>query len=73
MWLWMMGGFRGMGFGMFLFWIPIAAIIYLSFIGYFYSRRHRVDRAAVIARERYARGDITLEDFEKIKESLEHN
>ncbi len=73
MWPWMMGGFWGMGFGMILFWVLIAVVIYLSVTAYFMPRRSRAYGALDIARERYARGEISLEEFERIRENLERH
>ncbi len=74
----MMGHMMGYGWG----WMPLGGIIfliviivgvYLVFVGleprggsYGEGR----DRALEIARERYAKGEITKEEFERIKENL---
>lgn len=67
---WMMGEMGWMGLGMILFWILIGVGIYLLFIGYGQQKRGENDRALAIARERYARGEITLKEYEEIKKSL---
>ena len=75
----MMSGFRGMmgfgygwmGLGMLLFGILVIAGLWLIFGAY---RPHnlyvRSDSALEIARERYARGEITKEQFEEMKRVL---
>ena len=69
---WMMGGGFGlMGIGMILFGLLILAGIYLVFSGYRPNWYSRSDGALAIARERYARGEITQEEYEKIRKSLE--
>jgi len=70
---WMMGPWMGwgwMGLGMILFWVLIGVGIYLLLGGYVRPRRGEDDRALVIARERYARGEITLEELEEMKRNL---
>lgn len=67
---WMMGGGGWMGIGMILFWIPIGVGIYLLMMGYAQPKRQEYDRSLAIAKERYARGEITLEDYEKLKRNL---
>lgn len=68
-----------MGFGW--WWTPLFGLLFLALIviGAYYlisglqegSRRRSVDRALEIARERYAKGEITKEVFEEIKRSLQ--
>lgn len=67
---WMMGGGGWMGLGTILFWILIGGGIYLLLVGYGRPKRGENDRALAIARERYARGEITLKEYEEIKKSL---
>ena len=67
---WMMGGGGWMGLGMILFWIPIGVGIYLLLAGYLQPRRGEDDRALATARERYARGEITQEEYEEIRRNL---
>jgi len=63
------GGWWWMPLGMVLFWVIVGLGLYLLITG-FEPRRSESDRALVIARERYARGEITAEEFEKIRKSL---
>ena len=65
----MMGGW--MGPWMWIFWIAIACGAYLLITGSPGFSRGRHGGALAIAAERFARGEITSEEFEKIKESLE--
>lgn len=65
------GGFRFMGVGLVLFGLLVLASVFLVYSDIrprYYSRR---DDALLIARERYARGEITLEEYEKLRRSLE--
>jgi len=73
-WQWY-GGFWWMPLMMIVFWVLVGLGIYLLIRAYTPSRRRpyeggEQDRALAIARERLARGEITLEEFEKIKKSL---
>ena len=75
-----MMGWWGGGF----WWMPLMMILFLALIAfgiYFLVRstmpvrrgavvREEPDRALAIARERLARGEITQEEFERIKKSL---
>ncbi len=70
MWPWMWGGWGWMGFGMIFFWLLIIAGAYFLFTGFAWPRRRYRYDALEIARERYARGEITLEEFEEIKRNL---
>jgi len=65
----MMGGW--MGPWMWIFWIAIACGAYLLITGSPGFSRGRHGGALAIAAERFARGEITSEEFEKLKESLE--
>jgi len=65
----MMGGW--MGPWMWIFWIAIACGAYLLITGSPWFSRGRHGGALAIAAERFARGEIASEEFEKIKESLE--
>jgi putative membrane protein len=58
-----------MPLGMVIFFVVIGVGLYLLIRG-FEIRESKADRALEIARERYARGEITAEEFEKIKKSL---
>ena len=63
----------GMGWGMFLWPIVFMLIIVSLYFG-FVPRRdiivNRENEALEIARMRYARGEITAEEFEEIKKRL---
>jgi len=63
------GGWWWMPLGMVLFLVIVGLGLYLV-ITRFEPRRSESDRALVTARERYARGEITAEEFEKIRKSL---
>jgi putative membrane protein len=67
-------GMTGVGwFGMMLFWVlVIVAVVFLvrSFEG-FWPRLPRADRSLEIARERFAKGELTREEFEAVKKSLQ--
>ena len=69
----MMGPWTGFGGWMFLgmvaFWIIVGLVLYLV-IRSFYRPRSRYDRAPAIARERYARGEISIEEYDEIRENL---
>jgi len=70
---WMMGsGMMGgwMGPWMWIFWIAIVCGAYLLITGYPRFGRDRHEGALAITAERFARGEITSKEFEKIKESL---
>ena len=60
-------------FVVFLFWIPIIVITYLS-IKYLINlkkiRGCEGKSALDLAKERYAKGEITKEEFEEIKRNL---
>jgi putative membrane protein len=69
----MMWGAWGMAmmFGMFLFWVLVIVGVVLA-IRWLVTqgREPRVDRALEILRERYARGDISREEFEARRRDL---
>jgi putative membrane protein len=67
---WAFGGGGWMGLGMIVFWIFLIVGLYLLVANYRSSSPIPGNRALEIAQERYARGEITQEEFEKIKESL---
>ena len=71
MWGW---PFMGMGGGWFI-WVLILILIGIGFYFFFIPRRgmttQRTDDALDIARRRFARGEISSEEFEKIKKNLE--
>jgi putative membrane protein len=72
----MMGGWMGMGgWGwnpilMLGFLLLISAGVYLLLTGSSLSEGRGDDRPLEIARERYARGEITREELEEIKKDL---
>jgi len=60
-------------FGIVIFWIPVILLIYLS-IRYLINRSKKVHEektALDIVKERYAKGEITKEEFEEIKKTLD--
>jgi putative membrane protein len=65
------GGYGWMGIGMILFGLLTLVGIYLLFSSYQPRWFGRRNDALLIARERYARGEITQEEFEKIRRDLE--
>ena len=67
-----MMGYGGMFFGL-LFWILIIVVAYLLIKWLVEQNKTRGGRekpALDIAQERYARGEITKEEFEEIKKRL---
>jgi putative membrane protein len=70
------GFMGGMWFG-WIFWIVIIAIIVWAILRFTqkptYSNSHKqVDKSPLdILKERYAKGEITKEDFDKMKNDLE--
>ncbi len=67
-----MMGYGGMLFGL-LFWILLIAIAYLliKWLIEQNKRRDSEEKSALdIAKERYAKGEITEEEFEEIKKRL---
>lgn len=72
---WHMGG----GLGMVLFWLAIIVLVILlarggrlgGWLGSSDSGRPRRDKALDIVRERFARGEIDLEEYERRKAALE--
>jgi putative membrane protein len=67
---WLMGGWGWMGFAAILFIILIGVGIYLFLSGYVRPRRVEENRALAITRERYARGEITKEEYDEIYRNL---
>lgn len=63
-------GWGLMGLGMVVFWIVIGLGVFFLMAGYRRPWREDGDRALAIARERYARGEITQEEFEKVRRAL---
>jgi len=67
-----MMGYGGMFFGL-LFWIIIILLAYLLirwFVEQNKTRRYEEKSALDIAKERYAKGEITEEEFEEMKKRL---
>lgn len=68
------GGFWRIPFTMILFWVFISLGIYFVVRAFIPSTRIQHEgesnRAMAIARERLARGEITIEEFERLKKSL---
>lgn len=60
----------GMGTGMWFWILIIAGIAYYFYGGYRPRRTVRESPPVEIARMRYAKGEITLEEFEAIKKNL---
>ena len=65
-----MMGFGMMGGGMWLIWIAIAGGLYLLFTGTPRFRGGDRHRALKIAEERYARGEISSEELDEIRDNL---
>lgn len=66
-----MMGFGWMGGGMWFIWIALAAGFYFLYYGTPLFRGDGYSRALRIAEERYARGEITAEELDEIRENLE--
>lgn len=75
-WHWGYPGWGMMGFGvlaMIIFWAVVISLIVWGVRHY--SRRNQNtsgDSAIEIARQRYARGEITKEQFEQLKKDLQN-
>ena len=71
-WTGHMWNFWGMGWGM---WFWLLVIVGIGYLFYITTRsrayRHWRENPLEVARFRLARGDITTEEFERIKETLE--
>ena len=65
-----MMGFGWMGGGMWLFWVAIAAGAYFLFYGRPWYREGGRSSTIRIAEERYARGEITAEELDTIRDNL---
>ena len=68
-------GFHGWsmfgGIGMILFWILIAALtVWVVTLVMRHNKHDSSSHALDIAKERYAKGEITQEEYEQIKKSL---
>jgi putative membrane protein len=60
-------------FGTVIFWIPVILLIYLSIRNLINRSKkvHEEKTALGIVKERYAKGEITKEEFEEIKKTLD--
>ncbi|MDW5549884.1 SHOCT domain-containing protein [Methanosarcina sp.] len=60
-------------FGIVIFWIPVILLIYLSIRDLINRSKkvHEEKTALNIVKERYAKGEITKEEFEEIKKTLD--
>ena len=65
----MMFGWGGMGLRMGFFWVLILVGVFVLFTGR-YSFNGGVDRPKEIARERFARGEISENEFEELMKRL---
>jgi putative membrane protein len=62
-----MGGMMGIGMGIGLvFWVAVAALLYYAIIG----REEKEKSALEILKERYARGEISREEYLRMKEEI---
>jgi len=66
----MMYGSGWMGLGMILFWGLVVAGVYLVARSLWPRYHYGRDDAREIARERYARGEITQEEYEELRRNL---
>lgn len=69
-------GWIGMAGGMFLFWIALIILVVLATQGLFRSRprnqdEHTPPTAKEILEQRYARGEITPEQFKQMLKDLQ--
>jgi putative membrane protein len=67
---WSLGGWGFMGVGMLIVGVLIIIGTYFLFTEFARPRRYQYNDALDIARQRYARGDISQEEFERIKRTL---
>ena len=59
------------GVSMFIFWIGLIALIVWGVIAFTRSNRHDSKFTPIeIAKERYAKGEITKEEYEQYKKNL---
>ena len=66
----MMGGWGLIGLAVVLFGVLIIVGAYILLQGFVTPRRDEHNRPLALAKERYARGEITLKEFEEIKKHL---
>ena len=63
-----MGGMMGIGMGIgVLFWVAVAALLYYALAG----REEKEKSALEVLKQRYARGEITREEYLRARELLE--
>ena len=63
----------GWGFLMMLFWALVVTLIVVLIVRAFGGSRddgHKANNAVSIAKERYAKGEITKKEFEQLKKDL---
>lgn len=68
----MMGGW-GMPFGMIVMGIFWVAVIYFIFKGFNDRHDYREDRALEVLKTRLAKGEITLNEYETLKEKIQES
>jgi putative membrane protein len=68
-----MWNFWGMGWGMWFWLLILIGVGYLFYLSYRPPRTYRMEREdpLEVARIRLARGEITSEEFEEIRKTLE--
>ena len=72
MWPWLWGGWGGMGMGIVFLLFMGYCMWFFGFRGYVWPRRRYTYDPLDIARARYARGEISKEEYEEIKRSLDY-
>ena len=70
MWHWGAGWGWWMTFGMVLFWVFIAAVIWAVLRATRHERRPSVPSAAEILAERFARGELNAEEYKEARRVL---
>lgn len=70
-WPWNWGGLI-----MMIFWVVILVVLFVFFFRWLGGERHerveRTDRALEILKERFARGEITEEEYERMKRKIQN-